>query len=678
MATVRQSLPPKARLSLGAGVAIGFVVLLVLMSVLTWLALARVAALNQEVTELVEVNNLKVALATRMKNALRERALIMHTMSVMTDPFRQDEEFLRFQDLGADFTSARTQLEFIASGDEETAILARMRELTFSTQPIVVEAINFALKQQRPAARQLIDLEIIPRQKKLSAEIDALVDLQQHSARESAQTARSLASDTRFLMLVLGGFALIVGMGVAGMVWRRAHRQQQLLEHQALYDNLTELPNRRLFVDRLDQAILSAVRERRAFGVLLLDLNRFKEVNDTFGHHAGDAVLSETAIRVRACLRAADTVARLGGDEMAILLPNTVTAEAVQAMAVRLLEQLRQPYRIEGHNVELGGSIGIAMYPEHGSDSESLQRHADAAMYHAKRQGSGYTLYQPDMDSRSEKSISLQAELRMAIEQEALEVYYQPKIDLVSNGVQGLEALVRWTHPIRGLLLPKDFLPTAERGGLMPSITRLVLKKAMLQSRAWRAEGVALPISVNITPACIQDATFPDQVQRLLQEVGATPGWLEIEMTEAAVVSNPLLTADSARRLTEMGIQVSIDDFGTGYASVLKLNPNLLAKIKIDRPYVRDIIENEATGKIIRSTIDLGHNLGLKVVAEGVENDAVLNMLRDCGCDQVQGHVHTAPLPADQLTEWLRHFAESRRPVPTMVLVSGGKTPGAS
>jgi diguanylate cyclase (GGDEF)-like protein len=401
--------PAVARLSLVSGVATGFMVLVVLMSVLTWLALSRVAELNRNVTELVEVNNLKVTLATRMKNALRERAIIMHSMSVMMDPFKQDEEFLRFQDLGADFTAARTQLEFMASGEIETGILARMRELTFSTQPIVVEAINLALKQRRSEARVLIDREIIPRQKKLAAEIDLLLDIQQQAARETARSARDLANGTRTLMLILGGFALVVGAGIAAMVWRHAHRQQQRLERQALYDNLTELPNRRLFADRLDQAILAAEREHRAFGLLLLDLNRFKLVNDTLGHHVGDLVLRETAERVCRCLRAADTVARLGGDELAIVLPNTAAPEAVQAMADRLLESLFRPYHVDGREVELGASVGIAMYPEHGTDSETLQRHADAAMYHAKRRGIGCAIYQSDLESSLGRSHPLRS-----------------------------------------------------------------------------------------------------------------------------------------------------------------------------------------------------------------------------------------------------------------------------
>ena len=391
----------KAGRRLAFGVAGGFVLLLGMLLAVVWVGLAHIARLNAELEALVEVNNAKVALAGRMKSALRERAIIMHSISVMTNPFDQDEEFVRFNELGGDFTSARTELEFLADSEVESAIMGRMRTLTIKTQPVVVEAVNLALKQRHAEARRLIEREIIPAQKKLAHEIDALVALQQQDARTVVVETRSVARAAQRLMVGLGLAAGLLGAGIAVVVIRRTTGQARQLERQALYDNLTDLPNRRLFADELGDTLADALRAPRTFAVLALDLDRFKEVNDTLGHEVGDQVLCEVARRVRSCVRASDTVARMGGDELAVLLPVLPEEAFAETLGQRLRERLTRPLELAGGRVEIGCSIGIALFPRHGDSAALLQRCADAAMYHAKRQRTGVAVYRPEFDTEA-------------------------------------------------------------------------------------------------------------------------------------------------------------------------------------------------------------------------------------------------------------------------------------
>lgn len=426
------------------------------------------------------------------------------------------------------------------------------------------------------------------------------------------------------------------------------------LTHQALHDALTDIPNRTLLYDRLHQAMLAAKRERKSVALMMMDLDRFKEINDTMGHHSGDLVLQTVAARLRGTLRQSDTVARLGGDEFAMVLPGVGDKDAAIQAARKILNAVQTPMNLEGRNFDINVSLGIAMYPDQGEATGLLMQRADVAMYAAKRNKSGYAFYDAEADRYSVDRLALQSELRHAIEHDELVLFYQPKIDFHSARVSGLEALVRWQHPRHGLMFPDDFIPLAERTGLIRPLTDWVLHKALLQCGAWHRDGLALTVAVNISASNLQDPQFVQSVAAVLAATSAEPAWLELEITETAIMKEPAVAIDAIAKLNSMGIQMAIDDFGTGYSSMAYLKKLLVAKIKIDKSFVMDMHTNNNDAVIVRSLIGLGHSLGLGVVAEGVENEEVWNQLKGLGCDSAQGYSMSRPIPPEKLAEWLK------------------------
>lgn len=425
------------------------------------------------------------------------------------------------------------------------------------------------------------------------------------------------------------------------------------MRHQALHDSLTNLPNRILLHDRLQQAILIGRREKKILALIMMDLDQFKVINDTLGHQTGDLVLQQVATRLQHALRSSDTVARLGGDEFAVLL-TVVTAHAgVVITANKILETIRQPVKIENQTLHIGASLGIVFFPEHGDDPATLLRCADVAMYSAKRAQTGFEIYNAEQDLQNTRKLSLQSDLRAAIEENQLILHYQPKIDLATNRVCSVEALVRWQHPTEGLIFPDDFVPTAEKSGLIKSLTRAVLKMALQQSTVWQQKGLALPIAINISGVNLQDPTFSEQVIEIMRNYDVPPALLEMEITETALMEDPLSAIETIRKLRDIGIVIAIDDFGTGYSSMAYLKKLLVAKIKVDKSFVMDMVNNANDLVIVRSTIDLAHNLGMSVIAEGVETEAALEQLRSFGCDVAQGYHMSRPITADKLGEWL-------------------------
>ena len=425
------------------------------------------------------------------------------------------------------------------------------------------------------------------------------------------------------------------------------------MRYQAMHDDLTGLPNRILLHDRLQQAVLICARENKMLALIMMDLDKFKGINDTLGHHAGDMVLQEVATRLLKVLRSSDTVARLGGDEFAILLAVVSGRDGIVIAAKKILEALQEPMAIDGHILHIGASLGIVLSPEHGDDPEQLMRCADVAMYSAKYAKSGFAIYDVGQDMQNEKVTFLQNDLQTALEENQFVLHYQPKIDLVSNRICGVEALIRWQHPTEGMVAPDDFIPFAEQSGLIKPLTRIVLEMALQQSTAWQQQGLALPIAINISAINLQDPLFPEQVASIMREYTVPPALIEMEITETALMQTPLRAIEAIKKLCEMGIVVSIDDFGTGYSSMAYLKKLVVAKIKIDKSFVMDMIKNENDNIIVRSTIDLAHNLGLTVVAEGVETSEALERLRSLGCDTAQGYHMSRPISADKLNEWL-------------------------
>ncbi len=396
-----------------------------------------------------------------------------------------------------------------------------------------------------------------------------------------------------------------------------------------------------------------AERDGRPFALCVIDLDRFKDVNDTLGHLAGDQLLQEVAFRLRQSLRASDTVARLGGDEFAVVLPDA-DAETATLAAQKVVEALGASLLLEDCEVAVGASVGIALFPENGGDADTLLRCADVAMYVAKQTRGGYALYAPEQDQPSSERLTLVGALRRAIADDELTLHYQPKVDCRTGAVAGVEALVRWQHPQQGLIQPDRFIPLAEQTGLIRPLTRWVLSTAVRQTRAWHDEGLMLSVAVNLSAHDLQDPDLPRWVGEVLQRAGLDAEWLKLELTESALMSDPAQALQVLTELCELGARIAIDDFGTGYSSLGYLKRLPAHEIKIDRSFVADMAAEERDHAIVRSTIDLGHNLGLAAVAEGVEDRRTLELLGGLGCDLAQGFYLSRPLPAASVATWCR------------------------
>jgi diguanylate cyclase (GGDEF)-like protein/PAS domain S-box-containing protein len=428
-------------------------------------------------------------------------------------------------------------------------------------------------------------------------------------------------------------------------------RQEVLIRHQALHDAVTGLPNRVLLRDRLEHAMTVSGREGRSLGVLMMDLDRFKEINDTLGHHIGDLVLQQVAVRLRGALRASDTVSRFGGDEFSMVLPGADEDEC-RVVAGNIASALAPIFIVDGYRLHVDASIGAALYPRHGQDPTTLIKLADVAMYAAKRTSSSYMLYDPRLDRHSPERLAMRSALHNAIAHNRLTLYYQPKINLHTGKMVGVEALVRWAHPDRGLLAPDAFIPLAEQSGLITSITTWVLDAVVEQHHAWKRAGLLCPIAVNVSARSLQDTAFPQAVGDKLAEWHMAPEQLQLEITESAIMADAARASKILLRLSQMGIGLAIDDFGTGYSSLAYLKRLPVSELKIDRSFVTEMAQDEDNRVIVHSTVDLGHNLGLRVVAEGVENAQTRDLLAALGCDVAQGHYLGAPMTAEQLLSW--------------------------
>jgi diguanylate cyclase (GGDEF)-like protein len=427
------------------------------------------------------------------------------------------------------------------------------------------------------------------------------------------------------------------------------------IEHQALHDGLTGLPNRDLFRRRIEEALAQAVQRRSGVSVLLLDLDRFKEINDTLGHQSGDLLLQALAKRLETLIRSTDTVARLGGDEFAIVSPGAGDEAGAFALAERIRTGLEAPFALAGLTVEVETSIGIALYPDHGADVEALIRHADVAMYNGKKTHRPMLYSQKD-DHYSPDRLALVGELRRAITNGELVVHYQPRVELATGDVHTVEALVRWDHPERGLLSPGEFLPLAEHTGLIRPLTGYVLDAALADCATWSKEGLRPGVSANLSARDLLDADLPREVETLLTKHGVDPTLLEVEITENTILTDPERTRIVLERLRDLGVRLSIDDFGTGFSSLGQLKRLAVDVLKIDKSFVLNMAHDENDDVIVRSTIELGHNLGLRVVAEGVETQETWSRLAQLGCDTAQGFFISRPLPRIVLVEWLRRL----------------------
>jgi diguanylate cyclase (GGDEF)-like protein len=483
-----------------------------------------------------------------------------------------------------------------------------------------------------------------------------------------APVAAEIADGVRTLIITLAislaVFWAVMFRFMAGVA-RRMRRQNEDLRfsvesnrHQATHDSLTGLANRVQLRDRMEQALAASATTGNLVAVLLIDLDRFKEINDSLGHSYGDALLRQVGPRLRSILREQDVVARLGGDEFAVLLPVVDGAAEARTVAERLREALHRRFDVEGVGLDVEVSVGIAISPMHGADAEELLRNADIAMYVAKDVKAGAVVFEPAEHVTAPSRLNVLGDLRRALDTDGeLLLHYQPKFTLDGRHIEGLEALLRWQHPERGMVPPAEFIPVAEGTGIILRLTERVLGMALSQMRRWLDEGHPVPVAVNLSTRCLMDDDLPELVATLLHRYGVPAGLLRLEVTESAVMGDAARCLDVLQRLHDLGVHLSIDDFGTGYSSMAYLRQLPVDELKIDRSFVMGMTDTQQDAVLVRTAIDLGHNLGLTVVAEGVEGAEHVAALQELGCDIAQGFHFARPMPSEDIVPLLDRVA---------------------
>ncbi len=431
---------------------------------------------------------------------------------------------------------------------------------------------------------------------------------------------------------------------------------EQKVAHEATHDALTDLPNRTLFIDRLQQATNIARRDGSSLGVFILDMDRFKEVNDTLGHYVGDRLLKLIALRLSGIIREADTLARIGGDEFGFILPGLKKKADMKKVANKIKKSLSTPFTLEDLSLGVQVSIGATLFPAHGKDADTLIQRADVAMYVAKKESLGFVVYSKECDKHSQHRLTLMGELQHAINNGELILYYQPQVNSNSSHGHAVESLVRWEHPVHGLMPPDEFIPLAERTGLIHDLTIYVLRQALHQCSEWHKENLPFNIAVNISSRCLLNPEFPEILTGLLASLDFPAKSLIMEITETSIMVDPERSMEILNRIHAMGVKLSIDDFGTGYSSLAYLKKLPVSELKIDKSFVMDMLVNESDATIVNATIQLGHNLGLKVVAEGVEDEKTFERLCEMGCDLLQGYFISKPVPPEELLTWARQL----------------------
>ena len=586
-------------------------------------------------------------------------------------------------------SSGMTQAERVLFGEDAPAVLQPTFNLQFATQGKQgVTLVERARANGRPFALAFIDMRMPPGWDGLETiqhlwAVDPDVQIvicSAHSDYDWADFTERLGHSDKLLVLKKP-FEPIEVLQCASALTRKwqaeqiVRRQIQSLEHMvvvrtmgleaanhqlrhlATHDALTGLPNRVLLDDRLDQSIVHAERDSQRFAVMVLDLDRFKFINDSLGHRAGDELLSQIAQRLREVVGKVDTVARIGGDEFVMVLGSIAERADAARVAQQAIEALKCPVRICGVDLHISTSIGIAFYPADGTSADNLIAHADSAMYCAKQRGrNNLQFFEPGMDTATRDRVRLESDLHSALALGQFVLHYQPKVDTATDFFHSAEALIRWQHPERGTIMPDDFIPLAEECGLINAIGEWVLREACRQCKAWQHEGLPpLRVAVNVSASQFRQGNLLAVIHDALNEAGLDPRCLELELTESAVMTNPEESANILGKLSSMGVLVSVDDFGTGYSSMSYLRRFPIDKLKIDRGFVKDLMTRADDASIVQAIISLAHSLKLKVVAEGVETLEQLDSLKSMGCDQYQGFHFSPPLPAVAFGELMRH-----------------------
>lgn len=472
-------------------------------------------------------------------------------------------------------------------------------------------------------------------------------------------TLRNRLLSSGFIIL---WFAVWISLILGSKISHRLEEQNEMLEHQALHDSLTGLPNRLLLHDRINQVLLQSERQQKFFALFLMDLNHFKEVNDTLGHQYGDELLKMVSQRLQFAIREQDTIARLGGDEFAVLMPDTDLPGA-ELCARRMMKAMEAPFNINDVATESKASIGISLYPDHGAAAETLMQYADVAMYQAKRSHSGYAIYNPSQNRHTVRRLKLMNDIRDAIENNVITAFYQPLVNYDKHKVEGVEVLSRWHHPELGHIYPDEFIPLVEQVGLIRTLSMQILRQALKDCQLWSDRGMHLKISVNMSAQCLQDLRLPEEINSILQMYDTKPDVIQFEITESALMHDLSRARKILDVLNEMGFGLAIDDFGTGFSSMAYLKTLPVDTLKIDKSFIDDLIESQSDRAIVKTVIELGHNLRCQVVAEGVETQQALELLDDMGVDLIQGYVFSPALSADKLMVWIDQYYARQKDV---------------
>ena len=570
---------------------------------------------------------------------------------------RQPRHLEAFRSAVDDTIQQRDELKNIYSGEHVNLRFEELFVLINSRIEILTELVD-------PSAGPAVQAELLRREEIVSnALFKAIQDLERDETFEIvALDAKMdiLSRESIYALLAGTLLSVITFSGLFYLLYRELlerKRLEQAIKRQAHSDPLTALPNRFALMERLDYEITQASRSRERLAILYLDLDRFKEINDSLGHEAGDTLLKEVAGRVRANIRESDTVARIGGDEFNILLTNISNTDNVSVIAEKVIASFGQPFIISGQEIHSSCSMGISIYPGDGETSGCLLKNADIALYHAKEQGrNNFKFYNHSLNNHIAKKLRLENSLRRTLEKNELVLHYQPRLDIVKNKLVCAEALVRWRHPEMGLLTPLDFIPLAEGIGFISSLDEWVLRTACTQARAWSNGEAAMCLTINISPREFKKADLAAVVSQILLETGFDPHKLQLEISEQAATEDIANTAAKVDELGRLGIRVAIDHFGAGYSSLRDLKKLSLCRIKIDRSFIKEIASSRNDRAIIRAMIVMAHDMGIKIVADSVESHEQMRFLRATGCDEVQGYLVCRPVPVQELADFAASY----------------------
>lgn len=643
----------------------GFIVQLLLILFVTTIGLQQLRVTANNLGTVVDVHMRKLSLTKTMMTAARERTLCMFRLSMSHDPFERDQLFVQFNKHGAEFADARMALLSMPLSPREHELIDLQGRLTSIARPIQNRVVDALSSDSDKKAEERVLSSAIPAQNNVLRVLSLLDTETQKLALEASRKAHQAHEVARFWMYLLSGIALLLGIFVAAAVMYYTNRASRERHHLATHDALTGLPNRMLFMDRLGQSLVRAQRRNTLVGVMFIDLDRFKRVNDTLGHASGDALICEVAQRLRATTRAEDVVARLGGDEFGVVIDAARISHVLQVVE-KILGVVSEPYRIAERELFSSCSIGVSVYPNDGSDGTSLLKHADTAAFTAKNGGRNrFQLYDAAMNTMAEERLQLETELHYALERDEFLFHYQPKLNLETGRIQGVEALIRWNHPGKGLLSPAVFLELLEESGGIVKVGRTLLRSACFQTASWHAAGfVDLDVAVNISGKEFWHDNLVADVREALQQSGLPPHSLHLELTEGIFMQDVEAAVSIILALKALGVAVAIDDFGTGYSSLAHLKRFPLDILKIDRYFVKDIPHAPVNEALISSILALCRGLKLGTVAEGVENREQLEVLRKLGCQVVQGYFISRPVPADEIAalldrDWLKEFEQA-------------------